>query len=306
VYWHVAAAVVGLATAMTLGVLLALSLGSGFLGAHASRLLAAHATLMVGGWVTPMLTGVAYRLVGMFTLSEDHVRPRWMAAEGALTVLGVWTLTAAFLFGFGRGASTAGAALWVAGLVVFAVHLGRLYRRRRRRTFDVHMPFAITATAFALLAGLLVTFGLAAGRGASDPLWIAAGWWAIAGWAETAIQGFLYKIGTFLTWLHRYAPLAGRRGVPRLEDLYGRRLAVVGWACWSAGVALGGVAALGGWTWLALLAAAGLSTGAAAFVVNAARVGAHWRAAAAAVPAPAPVRGPVGPLQERPRPTGST
>ena len=48
--------------------------------------------------------------------------------------------------------------------------------------------------------------------------------------AETPIQGFLYKIGTFLAWLHRYAPVAGRQPVPGLEDLYDRRIAVTGWA----------------------------------------------------------------------------
>jgi hypothetical protein len=278
VFWHIAAAATGLGTAMTLGFLLALSLGGGFLGALSSRILAAHAVLMVGGWVTPMLTGVAYRLVGMFTLSEDRFRADWAAGELVLTVAGGWTLAAGLLLGLDRWATVGAATLWLAGMALFVAQLGRLYRRRRRRTFDVHIPFAITAMTFGVLAGALVVLGLATKRGPLDPIWVVAAWWAIAGWAETAIQGFLYKIGTFLTWLHRYAPLAGRRRVPKLEDLYGRRTAVAGWACWTAGVALAGAAAFVGAPWLSRVAAVGLSAGVAAFLINAARVGSHWRA----------------------------
>src|SRR6185437_7494369 len=89
----------------------------------------------------------------------------------------------------------------------------------------------------AVLALVLSVDGLVGSRPASASIWRAAVWLLIAGWAEAAIQGFLYKIGAFLTWLHRYAPLAGRRRVPKLEDLYGRRTALVGWAAWTVGVA---------------------------------------------------------------------
>ncbi|MGH2350073.1 MAG: hypothetical protein ACRDJN_00475, partial [Chloroflexota bacterium] len=283
VFWHLASAVAGLTAALGLALLLALNKRLGVLGAQTLPVLAAHAVLMLGAWVTPMLTGVAYRLVGMFTLSEDRFRPGWAAVELVLTAGGAWTLAGSLLLGLGpglaHGAGAAGAALWLGGVALFAAQLGHLYRHRRRRTFDVHMPFAIAATAFGLLAGLLVLVGLAGGHPPSHPVWIVAGWWAIAGWAQTAIQGFLYKIGTFLTWLHRYAPLAGRQRVPKLEALYWRPVALAGWACWVTGVALGGVAALIQAAWLALPAALALSAGGAAFVANAARVGRHWRAA---------------------------
>lgn len=281
VYWHVASAVAGLAIAASLGVLLAVSKALGFLGNATLPTLAAHATLMVGGWVTPMLTGVAYRLVGMFTLSEDRLDVGWAWAELALTVGGAWTLAASLLLGLGSPFSIAGGLALMGGTSLFAAQLVRLYHRRRRRTFDIHIPFATAATVFGLLAGTLVFFGLATGRPIGDPLWTGAGWLAIAGWAETAIQGFLYKIGTFLTWLHRYAPVAGRQPVPKLEDLYGRRTALLGWACWTMGVTLGGLAALFVMEWAAYAAAAALSLGAGAFLVNGVRVGSHWRVAPA-------------------------
>jgi hypothetical protein len=225
--------------------------------------------------------GVAYRLVGMFTLSEDQLKARWAWAGLVLTTGGAWLLAASLLLGapFVSSVGVGGAAALLGGVSLFALQLARLYRVRRRRQPDVQIPFALTAVVFGLLASALVVFGLATGRLPADPLWVAAGWWAIAGWAQTAIQGFLYKIGTFLTWLHRYAPVAGLQPVPRLEELYGRGTALAGWASWTAGVALGGVAALTRLEPLAPLAAAGLSVGAGLFLVNALRVGGHWRAA---------------------------
>jgi hypothetical protein len=80
----------------------------------------------------------------------------------------------------------------------------------------------------------LVFTGLVTGRSATDPIWVGASWLA----TETPIEGFLYKIGTFSTWLRRDAPLAGRQPVARLEDLYDRRVGIVGWAAWSSGVGL--------------------------------------------------------------------
>ncbi|HEX8967359.1 MAG TPA: hypothetical protein VF937_05725 [Chloroflexota bacterium] len=276
VFWHLAVAVTGLATAASLGLSLAFSKNGGFLGGWTLPILAAHATLMLGGWLTPMLMGVAYRLVGMFTLSEDRLRERWAWASLVAASGGAWML-AIGLLAASRPLLLLGSFGLLAGIALFGAQLLHLYRVRRRRQFDVHIPFAVTGAAFGLLsAGLLLT-GLIANRSAADPIWVAAGWLAIAGWAETPIQGFLYKIGTFLTWLHRYAPLAGRQPVPRLEDLYDQRTAVAGWAAWSSGVALGGLAALAQIDLLSYLAAAGLSLGALLFLSNAVRVGARWR-----------------------------
>jgi hypothetical protein len=234
---------------------------------------------MLGAWVAPLLMGVAYRLVGMFTLREDALRHDWARLELALVLVGAWTLAGSLLLGLAGTLGPWAILALLAGLLLFAAQIGRLYRIRLRRTFDIHIPFTLAAIAFGLSAALLVLFGLVSGRGPADPVWIAAGWLAIAGWAQTAIQGFLYKIGTFLTWLHRYAPLAGRQPVPKLEELYGRRTAQAGWLGWTAGVALVCLATLLGSAALALAGALALSLGAGLFLVNAIRVGAHWRGA---------------------------
>jgi hypothetical protein len=291
VFWHVAVAIAGLLMGAALGLLLAVSGPGGLLGGLTFRVLAAHVTLMLGGWVTPMLMGVAYRLVGMFTLSEDQIHVPTASAGLALSAGGAWLFAAALLFGLGQVPAIGGATAVLLGLCLFAGQLGRLYRRRRRRSFDIHMPFIIVATASAILALVLIVYGLVSGRPASESIWRACVWLLIAGWAETAIQGFLYKIGAFLTWLHRYAPLAGRRRVPKLEDLYGRRTALAGWAAWSVGVATETVAILSGVPLLAYLAGGALSLGLGALLVNGVRMSKHWRAAQSAPPARGPAQG---------------
>ncbi|HEX5504378.1 MAG TPA: hypothetical protein VFW96_17270, partial [Thermomicrobiales bacterium] len=286
VAWHIAVALAGAVGAVALGFTLALNKGTGLLGPLTLRLLAAHATLMLGGWVAPMLAGVAYRLVGMFTLAEDALwRPvAWLGL--ALTAGGAWALALALATGAGRPAAAAGALALLGGQALFAAQLAHLYRRRRRRGPDVHIPFALTAAGAGVLAAAAVAGGLLAGAPVGAPVWTVAGWLAIAGLAETAIQGFFYKIATFLVWLHRYAPLAGRQRVPKLEELYSRRLALAGWACWTLGVALAALATASGAAALARVAGVAVAAGLACFLVNVARIGAHWRAAPARAPRP--------------------
>ncbi len=280
VSWHIVVALVGLSGGVLFGFLLALNEGTGFLGALTGRLLAAHITLMFAGWIAVMLTGVAYRLVGMFTLAEDRIWTRVAWAELALTASGAWGLALALVFGAGRSGLIPGALALLAGQVLFAVQLTHMYRVRRRRGSDVHIPFALVAAGSGLGATALVAFGLGTGVSVGSTLWIAVVWLALMGMAETAIQGFLYKIATFLVWLHRYAPLAGRQRVPRLEDLFSRRLASAGWVCWTAGLALALAGILAGSRFVCLLAGLADGAGLSLFLLNMARIALNWRPAA--------------------------
>jgi len=290
-WWHVAAATTALGTGASLGLLLALSKNVGFLAGLTLPTLAAHATLMLGGWVTPLLTGVAYRLVSMFTLTEHRVRDDWATYELWLTAGGAWILAASLLLGLGRWVSLLGAVTLLAGVVLFVGQLVFLYRVRVRHSPDVHIPFAFVAMACGLTAAALLAWGFLTGRAATDPLWLAGGWLAIAGWAQTAIQGFLYKIGPFLTWMYRYGPLVGIQPVPMLEQLYSRPLALAGGAAWMAGVVLGALVPFSTAGWLPDAAAFCLGVGGAAFLVNAVRVARHWLGFAAISSPIAPMAG---------------
>jgi hypothetical protein len=276
---------------MTLGVLMAFNKSNGMLGGRLLDMLAAHIVLMLAGWVLVTLFGVAYRLICMFTLSEKHFRPRLAWIELALTGGGAWLLAARFALNLPGWLGQLAAVSLLAGIACFIVQAQRLYRRRMRRAFDVHVPFVAVAAASMLAAAGLLVAGLVRHASPIDPVWIAIGWLAIFGAAGTAIEGFFYKISTFLVWLKRYGPVAGKQPVPKLEELYNRRLAMAGWALWTIAIVSGTVVIMAD---VAGLAAVGtvLALGAACFLANVIGIARHWLAGQRL-----PLREPVIPRQ---------
>lgn len=275
VAWHLAIGLLGAGVGMVLGFSLALNKSNGMLGSRLLGVLAAHITLMLGGWVAITFTGVAYRLIGMFTLSEAHF-VRWLAwVELALCAGGSWLLAAQFVFGLPALVGQIAAVAILAGLICFAVQIMHLYRRRMRRALDVYMPFAIVAALSGIGSAGVLAAGLFRHEGPNSSMWVAAVWLALMGTAGTAIQGFFYKIATFLVWLKRYAPVAGRERVPRLEELYNRRLAMAGWSLWTAAVLAGAIALVGNWRvlpWVGTILFAAL----ASFLLNVMLIARHW------------------------------
>jgi hypothetical protein len=275
VAWHIGLASLNAGIGMSFGVLLAFNKQNGVLGDRLLHILAAHIAMMLVGWVALTFTGVAYRLIGMFTLSESHFRP-WLAwAELAGVAGGAWLLALQFLFDWPAWTGQVAALALVAGFACFVAQIGRLYRRRMRRTFDIHVPFALAAAGAALTAAILLTIGLFRSMAPNDPIWVAVIWLGVFGTAGTAIQGFFYKIATFLVWLKRYAPVAGRETVPKLEQLYDRRIAVAGWGLWTSAIVLGGVAILAGWGIMAMTGVV-LFAGVACFTTNVVMIARHW------------------------------
>jgi hypothetical protein len=273
--WHVAVATLFLAAASVVGFSMAVARWIPAFGGANLPLLSAHVVLMLGGWVSLMVHGVAYRLVGMFTLSEDLVRPHLAWAGLACTALGSASLALAWPLGWWPLAAP-GVLLLGAGAGTFSWQLARMYRGRRRRTFDVHMPFAITAALWELAVIAVVVWAVFAGAEIGSPLWKVAVWVALVGWAGTMEQGMLYKIGTFLTWLHRYAPMAGRQPVPRLDQLYSLPLAMAGYGFWTLGVLASALGIWGEARPMLFYSGLSLAAGAFCFVLNMAQIGAHW------------------------------
>lgn len=279
VAWHIALGAVCSGAGMSIGVLLAFNKSSGFLGGRLLDVLAAHIVVMLAGWVALTFMGVAYRLVGMFTLAEKHLQSRPMWAGLALVAGSVTVLPLALLLSWPGAFAQVGSAMLLAGFGIFASQVIRMYRKRMRRTFDIHVPFALAAIAFMILAAASLLVLLVLETTPADPLPMATGWLAIFGVAATAIQGFFYKISTFLVWLKRYAPLAGRQSVPKLEEMYSKRIGLAGFWTWLAAIA-------GGWQVLMfdlpLLPLVGLAliAGASCFVFNVVNIARHWFASA--------------------------
>lgn len=279
--WHIAVGASFSGLGMSSGVLLAFNKDSGVLGGRLLEVLSAHIILMLAGWVAVTFIGVAYRLVGMFTLAEKHLQPRHVRLGLVLVAGGTAILSLALLAPWPGIVGQVAAVMLLAGFVTFGNQVRRMYRRRMRRTFDIHVPFAVAAVATMILAAASLVAGLAVGMTPADPLPMATGWLAIFGVALTAIQGFFYKISTFLVWLKRYAPVAGRQAVPKLEEMYSKRIALAGFWTWL-------VAVLGGWAvllleleWLPVVGLA-LVAGASCFVANVVAIARHWFAPAEA------------------------
>ena len=126
-----------------------------------------------------------------------------------------------------------------------------------------------------LVVSLLVILGLNRHALPTDPLWVTVLWLALIGVAGTAIQGFLLKIASFLVWLKRYAPVAGRQPVPKLETLYSRPLALTGCALWVLTVWAGVLVILADLPVLPLVGV-GLQVAGLLFLCNVIRIGRHW------------------------------
>jgi hypothetical protein len=269
---HVAASVAFATTIPILGLLLALNNRTGFLGLAYVATLKTHLLLAVLGYVSLLILGVSYKLVGMFTLAEDLLPERLAWAEFALTLGGLAGLGLAFYLPALRWLGLLGGLAFLAGGSLFAFILATLYRRRRRRVFDINTPFTQTGTAFFVLTLLIGGLALTGWLPTPPTFWLAVGWLLLLGWVGQIIVGQMYKITPFLTWLHRYADLVGLEPVPGLDDLYNRTLALAGYGLWNAGVVLGTVAILVGWVWLMTTAGVALSAGIWLFLLNMALV----------------------------------
>ncbi len=276
VSWHIALAVVNAGAGMGFGVALAFNKSNGMLGSRVLDLLAAHITLMLDGWVALTFFGVAYRLIGMFTLAEQQFVRRLAWAELALVVGGTWLLALRFAFSWPPLIGQIAGVMLLAGIACFVAQIARLYRRRLRRAIDVHMPFAIFAAVCAIAAGVLLVIAQLSSASPNDPIWVAIVWLMLFGVAETAIQGFFYKIATFLVWLKRYAPIAGAQTVPKLDELYSRRLALTGLGFWAVAI-IGAAVAIQ--LELDALPVIGLVLliGVSCFIGNVVMIARHWR-----------------------------
>ncbi|GAB4246683.1 MAG: hypothetical protein Kow00122_03770 [Thermoleophilia bacterium] len=265
---HVIVAFAYLSLNLIMGLLLVFNRRYGFLGTSHIPSIGAHGAAGLGGFFTILTYGVGYKLMGMFTLAEDLIDHRVAWAQLSLTSAGLLLVGGMAFTGGTRLLVTVALGLVLAGAVLFAGQITQLYRRRRRRLPDIIYPFVLTAVLLWIVAlGIAVT--AAARRDPADAwTWRVALWLGLFGWIGTMIMGHMYKINTFLAWLHKYADLVGRAEVPKLESLYEPALGRVGWAFYLAGVLLVAAAMVAGSSGVALIGSLALDLGVALYLVN--------------------------------------
>ena len=223
-WWALACAAASLTITVVLGITLALNLSRGFLGPARFLALGVHIHVAAVGWVLLVMMGVGRHLLPMFLLSHG-VGDGGNKLAVALVAAGVAWLV---LFHHApRVVFVPPAALLVAaGVAAFLVQAARLYRHSVKPRLDPGMRLAAVALAFLAVALLLAPFAL--WRGYADPrtavAYVAA---LIPGALTLFVAAHYYKIVPFLVWYHRFGPLAGKRPLPRVADLYDERAASV-------------------------------------------------------------------------------
>lgn len=258
-WWALAGATLFLAATVALGVALSGNLRWGFLGAERFLAVGTHLHVAIGGWVMLVVVGVAHRLLPMFLLS--HGASTWPgAAAAALLAAGSGVLlvlhhmlTPALLW--------AVAALMCAGVLSFLLQALLFFRHRKKPALDPGLRLAAAGVVSLLASVALAPFALSAGLGAPR-LATAYVLVLVLGGLSLFVAGHYYKIFPFLVWFHRFGPLAGKRPVPRVADLYAAAPANAAAALLAAGVWTLTLAALADLQWLARPAAGAFAAGA--------------------------------------------
>ncbi len=231
----------------------------------------AHVHLALLGFVSPVVMGVAARVLPMFLLAPE---PRGWPGRAQLwgLALGVPASVAGIL---GAPALLALGALGV--LAAIAGHLTwvlQAVRGRRRPALDAGLSFVL-AGALALPAAAGLGLGLAGGVLAGPRPALAYGVLALGGWASLTIAGMMLKIVPFLVWYRAYAPLAGRCPIPALPDLAWAEAERAAWWLLVPGIPTLALAVAAGSAPAIAAAGAAVAAGAVAFAAALARVLGH-------------------------------
>ncbi|HEX2167213.1 MAG TPA: hypothetical protein VHG09_08225 [Longimicrobiales bacterium] len=221
-WWALGCAVAFLVITLVFGVALAGNLRWGYLGAGRVTSLGVHLHVAVAGWVLLVMIGVAHRLLPMFLLSHGAGN-RFAKAAVALVAAGAGVL--AFLHHASRLVSFWLPAILIAsGCVAFLLQARAFYARRHRPVLDPGMRLAAAALSLLGVALVLSTpVLLSVANARLSTAYVLAVLLAIS----LFIAAHYYKIVPFLVWYHRFGPLAGKRPVPRVSDLYSARIATL-------------------------------------------------------------------------------
>lgn len=259
-WWCLAGSTLFLLGAWTLGMLLAVNAQAGVLGGSRFTVMAVHLHLAAGGWVLLVMIGVADRLLPMFLLSHGASEVPGRVAAGLVGAGAAALLLSGHLLP--AGVLRPALALMAAGAAAFLFQALLHYRHRRRRRLDAGLR--LVGAALVLLA-LAVATGLTAvlTEAPRPRLLTAYGLLLVPGGLGLFVAGHYYKIVPFLTWFHRFGPVASEREVPLVADLVDPRPAHAAALLLTTGVGALAAGALAGAAALCTAGAGALAAGSA-------------------------------------------
>ena len=219
-WWALACAACFLAVTVLLGLALAGNLNWGYLGGGRLLALGTHLHVALAGWVLMVMIGVAHRLLPMFLLSHG-AGERFAKAAVALVACGAGVL-AVLHHSPPLISSWLPALLITAGCIAFLMQAREFYVHRHRRELDPGMGLAAVALAMIAVGVVLAWIVLLADvRPRIAVAYVATLLMGIS----LFVVAHYYKIIPFLVWYHRWGPLAGKRQLPRVNELYSATLA---------------------------------------------------------------------------------
>lgn len=262
--WLIATGLAYLIVTVSVGLVLAMTLAlphlfsSDQLLVMGGRGLASHVVAGIGGWLTLTAMGVSYKLLSMFTLSDEHRGARgWAAYLG--TALGIALVWMARWLG-ANGLADVGWLAILAGLALYLWDMRALYRQRKRRRLELNARYGVIPLGF--LAALIAAAMAVRPGGALTRLDIGLVFWALYGWLGGLAFTQLYKITPLLIWLTHFGKRMGQGNMPRVQDLVNEPRDRYAYIIYFASVALAGSFLCAGWFWAfrAMMAAAFLAT----------------------------------------------
>jgi hypothetical protein len=219
-WWALAGAATFLLVTLGFGLALAGNLRWGYLGGGRFAAVGVHLHVAIAGWMLLVMVGVAHRLLPMFLLS--HGAGDGFAKAAVVLVAAGAGVLAVLHHGPPLVSRWLPAALLAAGFVCFLAQARSFYRHRRRPALDPGMRLAAGALgllATALLFAAPVVLGVAGARLSTAYVLV-----LLLG-ISLFVAAHYYKIVPFLVWYHRFGPLAGRRQIPKVSELYSERTA---------------------------------------------------------------------------------
>lgn len=232
-WWALACATFYLGVTLVLGLALAGNLQWGYISNGRLNAIGVHLHVALSGWVLLVMIGVAHRLLPMFLLSHG-AGDRYAKRAVALVATGAGLL--AFLHHGPPLLSRWLPALLIGlGCSAFLVQARLYYRHRHRPVLDPGMRLAAGALLLLIVAIVLSVVVLTTRTPARISLaYVLTILLAIS----LFVAAHYYKIVPFLVWFHRFGPLAGKRAVPRVNELYSSRLAKAAGALFATGAVL--------------------------------------------------------------------
>ncbi len=185
-----------------------------------------HLTWGLMGWIGLLVTGVAYQVVPMFQITPSY--PPWLMrwlAPVVFALLVAWSLVA---YPWSAHATLAWAAtlleiLLASAVVLFGVATVWLQTKRRRRLPDITLWFwRVAMLAVLCAAGLWLARHAGWGFTEESGYPLLLGLLILVGFAQSVVNGMLYKIVPFLVWLHLQSPTETRGRLSNMKQVIPR------------------------------------------------------------------------------------